>query len=62
MAGKTEYKREWNEQNLDRIYLTVPQGRKEKIQAAANVQDPKESLNGFIVKAINERMERLGQK
>lgn len=62
MAGKTEYKREWNEHNLDRIYLTVPQGRKTEIQAIASAQDPKESLNSFIVKAINERMERLGKK
>jgi len=48
--------RKWNENNLDRIYLTVKAGRKAEIQAAAD--EAGESLNAYIIKAINERLER----
>lgn len=40
----------------DRVLLTVPKGDKEIIQAHA--EDYKESVNGFIRRAINETMER----
>ncbi|MCC8122117.1 MAG: hypothetical protein LIO58_01030 [Oscillospiraceae bacterium] len=40
----------------DRINLTVPKGKKETIQAHADKQ--RESVNGFINKAIDEKMER----
>ena len=54
MAGKTEYKRAWNEEKLDRIYLTVEKGRKAEIKAAADVKG--QSLNSFINEAIDEHM------
>lgn len=41
----------------ERLYPFVQKGRKAEIQAAADTQG--ESLNDFIVKAIDERMERL---
>ena len=41
----------------DRIYPFVPKGRKAEIQAAADALG--ESINDFIVKAIDERMERI---
>ncbi|MDU6347590.1 MAG: hypothetical protein E6593_12635 [Clostridium sp.] len=41
----------------DRLYPFVPKGRKAEIQAAADALG--ESLNDFIVKAIDERVERL---
>ena len=45
MVGKSAYCNEWIAEKLDRINLTVPKGRKE-------------SVNGFINRAINETMER----
>jgi len=43
--------------NYDRINLTMPKGRKEVIQAAASAHG--ESVNSFIVTAVDERIERL---
>ena len=65
MAQKTtDYKRKFNEENYDRIYVTVPKGQKEELKAFAASQIteeyPKgESLNEFVIIAINERIERL---
>lgn len=42
----------------DRINLTVPKGRKEIIQAAA--QSSGESVNAFINRLIDAELERLG--
>lgn len=42
--------------NYDRINVTFPKGQKEKIAAAATAAG--ESVNGYIKKAIEERMER----
>ena len=42
----------------DRINLTVPKGQKDHIQAHAEAR--KESVNGFINRAIDEAMERDG--
>ena len=33
MAGKTAYKNNWQKENVDRVNLTMPKGRKEIIQA-----------------------------
>ena len=46
--------------NYDRMELTVPKGRKDTIKAHATAQG--ESMNGFINRAIDEAMERDGQK
>ena len=40
----------------DRINLTVPKGRKAEIQNAA--EESGESLNAFVVGAVDERIER----
>ena len=40
----------------DRINITVPKGRKAEIQDAA--ESAGESLNAYVVGAIDERMER----
>ena len=60
MAGKTEYKNQWQKQNMDRINLTVPKGQKDAIKFHATAQG--ESLNGFINRAIAEAIERDNQK
>ncbi len=56
MAGKTEYKNKWQQENKERINLVVDKGQKEIIKAHAETQG--ESLNGFINRAIYETMKR----
>lgn len=42
--------------NYDRINVTIPKGRKDEIRAHAESRG--QSVNGFIVAAIDEAMER----
>ncbi len=56
MAGKTEYKNQWQRENVDRINLTVPKGKKEIIKAHSEARG--ESVNAFVGRAITETMER----
>ena len=56
MAGKTEYKNNWQKENVDRINLIVPKGQKEAIKAHAEARG--ESVNGFVNRAISEAMDR----
>ncbi len=60
MANRTDYKNQWMKENRDTKLLTLPKGRKAEIQAAADAVG--ESLNDFICKAIDERMERMERK
>jgi predicted HicB family RNase H-like nuclease len=60
MGNRTEYKNQWMKENKDVKLLTLPKGRKAEIQAAADAAG--ETLNEYIVKAIDERMERLEGK
>ena len=59
MAGSTDYKNKWQAENRERINLVVPKGYKEKIKNLA--QKTGESVNGYIKKAVDERMERDNQ-
>ena len=52
MAGKTEYKNQWQKENCDRILLILKKGQKEIIKNVA--QSKNKSLNGFIVELIEE--------
>ncbi len=56
MAGKTEYKNQWQKENVDRINLTVPKGKKDIIKAHSEACG--ESVNAFINRAVDETMER----
>lgn len=56
MAGKTDYKNKWQQENKERINLVVNKGQKDLIKAHAEAQG--ESLNGFIIRAINETIIR----
>ena len=47
------------QKNYDRIYVFLSKGRKNEIKAHAEAQG--ESLNAFILRAINETMEREKQ-
>ena len=58
MAGTTEYKNKWQQENKERINLVVNKGQKETIKAHAEAQG--ESLNAFINRASTETMERDG--
>nr|WP_317408549.1 hypothetical protein [Fournierella massiliensis] len=60
MAGKTEYKNNWQKENVDRINLIVPKGKKDSIKAHAQAQG--ESMNAFIQRAIDETMIRDGEQ
>lgn len=46
-------------EHYDRISVTVPQGKKDKIKQHAAAQE--ESVNSFINRAIDEAMERDGK-
>ena len=50
----------YNAANYDRIELRVDKGRKDIIKAHA--ENRGESVNGFINRAIEEAMERDGEK
>ena len=56
MAGKTAYKNNWQKENVDRINLIMPKGKKETVQAHAAKQG--ESVNGFINRAIDRQIVR----
>lgn len=56
MAGKTEYKNKWQAENCERISLVVKKGKKQIIKDFATKQG--NTLNGFINKAIDEKIER----
>ena len=45
--------------NYDRVNVTMPKGQKEVIKAHAAARGA--SVNGFIVRAISEAMERDGK-
>lgn len=56
MAGKTEYKNNWQKENKERINLVVDKGYKDKVRTGAEKAGL--SLNGFIIAAVNEKIER----
>lgn len=58
MGGKTsnESKAKYNAKAYDRINIAVTKGRKETIRAAAEAHG--QSINAYIVSAIDEKLER----
>ena len=53
---KAKWQNDYIARTYDRVNLTMPKGRKEVIQAKADAQG--ESVNAYINKAIEQRMER----
>ena len=51
---QTEWTRAYNEKAYDRLAITIPKGQKATIQAAADQEG--ESINGYVNKAILDRM------
>ncbi|BFH11212.1 transcriptional regulator [Bacillus cereus] len=54
----TRAKNKYNAANYDRLYPYVPKGRKAVYEAAAKASGL--SLNDFVTKAIEEKIEREG--
>ena len=46
----------WDKENYDRVYLTVPKGMKQRIEAVAKEHGM--SIRSYILEAINEKMRR----
>lgn len=57
--AKQKANRKWNENNLERIYLTVKKGQKSIIENAAKQNN--QSVNAFINQAINEKIKGIDQ-
>ncbi|MDO4175654.1 MAG: hypothetical protein Q4D42_12910 [Eubacteriales bacterium] len=48
--------RRWDAANLDRVSIAMPKGKKDEIRVAAAARN--ESMNQYIIGAIDERMQR----
>ena len=51
-----EARRKWNEENLDRLSISVPKGKKPEIQQAAAAAGL--SVNAWIGQAIDEKLQK----
>ena len=51
---RTQWSRKWNENNLDRLYITVPKGLKSRIEAHAKSKDG--SVNSMIGRLLRAEM------
>lgn len=56
VASRAKYIYEWQKENVERLNLTLKKGSKETIRAHVNKTG--ESINGFVVRAIDETMQR----
>lgn len=52
--------KKYEKEKIDKILLRVPKGEREKIAAFA--KEHNESTNAFIIRAINETMQRAEEK
>lgn len=58
--ARKEGNRKWDAANLDRVSIAMAKGKKDDIKAAALTVG--ESMNQYIVNAINQRMDRERSK
>lgn len=58
--ARKEGNRRWDAANLDRLSIAVPKGKKDIIKAHAESMG--ESVNAFIIRAIDDTIERDGSK
>ncbi len=54
--ARKEGNRKWDAANLDRISIAMAKGKKDEIKAAASTAG--ESMNQYIITAIDQRIER----
>lgn len=57
--AKQKANRKWNENNLERLYVTVKKGQKAIIEHYAKQNN--QSVNAFINEAINEKIKGIDQ-
>ena len=55
--ASTRAKRKYNEKAYDRLTMNIKKGRKDELKAIAEEQG--QSLNAFILTAIDEKIDRL---
>ena len=58
--ARKESNKKWDSANLDRVSIAMPKGKRETIKAAAAAAG--ESMNQYIIGAVDERMEREGNR
>lgn len=58
--ARKEGNKRWDEKNLDRVSIAMPKGKKDVIKLAATSVG--ESMNQYILAAIDLRMERDSAK
>ena len=58
--ARKEGNRKWDTANLDRVSIAMPKGKKDDIKAAASAVG--ESMNQYIINAVEQRMERDKEK
>ena len=58
--ARKEGNRKWDAANLDRVSIAMVKGKKDQIKAAAAAVG--ESMNQYIITAIDQRMERHKQE
>ena len=54
--ARKEGNRKWDAANLDRVSIAMPKGNKDDIKAAAAAAG--ESMNQYIIAAVDQRLER----
>ena len=54
--ARKEGNRKWDAANLDRVSIAMPKGKKDDIKAAAAAAG--ESMNQYIIAAVDQRIER----
>lgn len=54
--ARKEGNRKWDSANLDRVSIAMAKGKKDDIKAAAAAAG--ESMNQYIINAVDQRMER----
>lgn len=58
--ARKEGNRKWDAANLDRVSIAMPKGKKDDIKVAAAAAG--ESMNQYIINAVDQRMERDKEK
>lgn len=54
--ARKEGNRKWDAANLDRVSIALPKGKKDAIKTAAAISG--ESMNQYIINAVEQRMAR----
>ena len=58
--ARKEGNRKWDAANLDRVSIAMPKGKKDDIKAAAAAVG--ESMNQYIINAVEQRMQQDKEK